>query len=64
MSAEEEEGDAAVNPTRPLRIGVIGAGRSYPPWDAWATEVGRGIAKTGASLFILKTQNMNKAQKD
>lgn len=36
--------------TRPVRIGVIGAGRSIPRWDAWATEVGRGIAKNGAIL--------------
>ncbi|MBI3317625.1 MAG: TIGR00725 family protein [Candidatus Omnitrophica bacterium] len=35
---------------RLLRIGVIGSGRSYPPWDAWAVEVGRGIAQANAVL--------------
>ncbi len=34
----------------PLRIGVIGSGRSYPKWDAWAEAVGRGIAQAGAVL--------------
>ena len=35
---------------RPLRIGVIGAGRSSPRLDEWAEAVGRGIAEAGAVL--------------
>ena len=35
---------------RPLRIGVIGSGRSQPTWDEWALAVGRGIAQAGAIL--------------
>ena len=37
--------------TRPLRIGVIGAGRSSPRLDEWAETVGRGIAEAGAVLI-------------
>lgn len=36
--------------TRTLRIGVIGSGRSHPKWDAWAQEIGHGIAEAGAIL--------------
>ena len=35
---------------RPIRIGVIGSGRSHTKWDEWAALVGRGIAKAGAAL--------------
>jgi len=35
---------------RPLRIGVIGSGRSHPKWDAWAEAVGRAVAEAGAVL--------------
>ena len=35
---------------RPLKIGVIGSGRSHPKWDEWASTVGREIAKAGAIL--------------
>ena len=34
----------------PIRIGVIGSGRSHPMWDAWALIVGREIAKAKAVL--------------
>ena len=37
--------------TRPLRIGVIGAGRSSPRLDEWAETIGRGIAEAGAVLI-------------
>ncbi len=35
---------------RPLRVGVIGSGRSHRKWDVWAAAVGRGIAQAGAVL--------------
>ena len=38
---------------RPLRIGVIGAGRSSPRLDEWAETVGRGIAEAGAVLVAI-----------
>lgn len=34
----------------PVRIGVIGSGRSDPKWDSWAEAIGREIAKAGAVL--------------
>jgi uncharacterized protein (TIGR00725 family) len=37
--------------TRPLRIGVIGAGRSSPKLDEWAETIGRGVAEAGAVLI-------------
>ena len=36
--------------TQPVRIGVIGSGRSHPKLDEWAEVVGRGIAQGGATL--------------
>jgi hypothetical protein len=39
-----------VNPSKALRIGVIGSGRSHPTWDKWAAVVGREIAKAGCTL--------------
>ncbi len=35
----------------PLRIGVIGSGRSDPRWDEWATQVGQAIAQAKAVLI-------------
>ena len=40
----------AAVPGRAIRIGVIGSGRPHPKWDAWAAEVGRGIAEAHAIL--------------
>lgn len=39
-----------MNPSKLLRIGVIGSGRSHPTWDKWAAVVGQEIAKAGAIL--------------
>ncbi len=39
-----------MSPGEAFSIGVIGAGRSFPKWDAWAEAVGRGVAEAGAVL--------------
>ena len=36
---------------RPVRIGVIGSGRSHPKWDPWAEQVGRRVAEAEAVLI-------------
>ena len=44
---------------RPVRIGVIGSGRSHPKWDEWAEAVGRGIAEAGAEgvMFTVRVES-------